>query len=95
MGAFRCPGAESVRGTPTWEVKICPQCGGEIEIFSVDMQVPCDTCGFVAYNDVQSCIKWCQYARQCVGDELYERLTRPPAVSPSPTASAWPPVVSE
>jgi hypothetical protein len=83
MGAFRCPGAESIRGTPTLEVKVCPQCGGEIELFSIDMQVPCDTCGFVAYNDVQNCIKWCQYARQCVGDEMYERLMAPRRPAPS------------
>jgi hypothetical protein len=72
--AYRCPGAEHLGGTPTWKVKICPQCGGEIEIFSVDMQVACDTCGFIAYNDIQSCIRWCKHARECVGDILYERL---------------------
>jgi hypothetical protein len=41
-------------------------CGREIEIFSVDTHVVCE-CGFVAYNDTQSCIRWCRYARECVG----------------------------
>ena len=69
-----CPGVSRLK-TPTLEVKTCPQCGAEIEIFSTDVAVACDNCGFVAYNDVASCIQWCKYARKCVGDELYEKLT--------------------
>ena len=26
------------------------------------------------YNDALSCVQWCKYARQCVGEETYERL---------------------
>jgi hypothetical protein len=69
-----CPGAVNLRGTPTIKEKICPECGEIIEIFSVDMQVECE-CGFVAYNNIMSCISWCKHARECVGDEVYERLT--------------------
>ena len=47
--------------------------GNTIEIFSTATQVACDKCGFVAYNDALSCEQWCQYARKCVGDEMYER----------------------
>ena len=60
--------------TPTIEEKICPQCGNVIEIFSTDTEVACDHCGFMAYNDALSCVQWCKYARQCVGDEMYEHL---------------------
>jgi len=60
--------------TPTIEEKYCPQCGSVIEIFSTDTQVPCEKCGFVAFNDSLSCVQWCKYARQCVGDEMYEHL---------------------
>ena len=70
----KCPGAAGIRGTPTLTEKICPECGEIIEIFSIDTQVQC-TCGFVAYNDAVNCISWCKYARECVGDEMYERLT--------------------
>ena len=45
-----------------------------IELFSIDTQVACDRCGFVAYNDTLSCVQWCQYARKCVGDEMYEKM---------------------
>jgi len=62
--------------TPTIIEKICPQCGHEIELFSIDTQMACEHCGFVAYNDTLSCVQWCQYARQCVGDEMYEQMMK-------------------
>ncbi|MCL2479693.1 MAG: hypothetical protein FWF22_09330 [Treponema sp.] len=67
-----CPGAAWAKN-PTITEKICPQCGREIELFSVDPYVKCE-CGFIAYNDLQSCLKWCAYARQCVGDEVYDQF---------------------
>lgn len=60
--------------TPTIEEKRCLQCGSLIEIFSTDTQVACEKCGFIAYNDALSCVQWCQYARKCVGDEMYEHM---------------------
>jgi len=60
--------------TPTLEEKRCPNCGNIIEIFSIDTQVSCERCGFVAYNDALSCVQWCKYARKCVGDEMYEHM---------------------
>lgn len=62
--------------TPTIEEKRCPQCGNMLEIFSIDTQVTCEKCGFVAYNDALSCVQWCKYARKCVGDEMYEHMMR-------------------
>ena len=56
------------------EERICPQCGHEIEIFSVDTEAACEHCGFVIYNDQLSCVQWCKYARQCVGDRMYENM---------------------
>ena len=56
------------------EERICPQCGHEIEIFSVDTEAACEHCGFVIYNDQLSCVQWCKYARQCVGDRMYEDM---------------------
>jgi hypothetical protein len=70
-----CPGAVNIKGTPTLEEKLCPDCGRIIEIFFVDTQVQCK-CGFVAYNEIQNCVSWCKYARECVGEEAYERPKR-------------------
>ena len=67
-------GCQAKPKTPTIIEKVCPQCGHIIELFSIDTQVPCDNCGFVAYNDTLSCVQWCAYARKCVGDEMYEKM---------------------
>ena len=75
MAKNGCPGAARLKGTPELNLKNCPECGGEIELFSTDPLAKCK-CGFVAYNDTQSCIKWCAYARECVGDELYEKFNK-------------------
>lgn len=68
-----CPGSANLR-TPTLSIKNCPRCGEEIEIFSDEIQATCLNCGFVIYNDFISCIKWCKYARECVGEDTYKRL---------------------
>lgn len=67
-------GCQGKPRTPTIHEKICPQCGSVIELFSIDTQVACEQCGFVAYNDTLSCVQWCEYARKCVGDEMYEKM---------------------
>ncbi|UOO38290.1 hypothetical protein IZU99_03270 [Oscillospiraceae bacterium CM] len=68
-----CHGADKLK-TPTLEIRICPECGNEIEIFSIDTEVPCDKCGFVAYNSILSCVCWCKHAKLCVGEELYNKI---------------------
>lgn len=67
-------GCQGKPRTPTIYEKVCPQCGGTIEIFSIDTEVACDNCGFVAYNDTLSCVQWCKYAKQCVGEEMYNHM---------------------
>lgn len=67
-------GCQGKPRTPTILEKVCPQCGAEIEMFSSDTEVRCEKCGFVAYNDTLSCVQWCKYARQCVGDAMYEQM---------------------
>lgn len=60
--------------TPTIIEKVCPNCGSIIELFSIDTEVACEKCGFIAYNDTLSCVQWCKYARKCVGDAMYEHM---------------------
>ena len=67
-----CPGAARLK-TPDIIEKICPECGRLIELFTIDTHMLCE-CGFIAYNDTQNCIKWCAYARKCVGDEIYDKF---------------------
>ena len=71
----KCPGAAGIR-TPTIIIKKCPECGREVEIFSNEMQTQCSKCGFTIYNDLESCVQWCQYAKECVGEEAYKKLKK-------------------
>jgi hypothetical protein len=73
MGIYRCPGSMGLSGTPNIIEKICPECGREIEIFSNEAFAKCE-CGFIAYNDTQNCIQWCKYAKECVGEDVYNRF---------------------
>lgn len=68
-----CPGTANLR-TPTLSIKKCPQCGEDVEIFSNDLKVECGNCGFTIYNDILSCVQWCKYAKECVGEEIYRKL---------------------
>lgn len=77
MANASCPGAASLRGTPTLTIKACPQCGADVELFSIDFKVACDNCGFVVYSSLQSCVQWCRFAEACVGEELYRKYKRP------------------
>jgi hypothetical protein len=65
-----CPGAAPLK-RPTIIFKTCPKCGEEIELFSNDVKMKCDNCGFTVYNDTMSCVQWCEYAKECVGEETY------------------------
>ncbi|MFO7995839.1 MAG: hypothetical protein R6U93_01630 [Dehalococcoidia bacterium] len=71
----KCPGAIGIR-TPTIIIKNCPECGEEVETLSSEMQTRCRNCGFTIYNDLESCLQWCKYARECVGEEAYNRLKK-------------------
>ena len=75
-GDIMLDGCQGKPRTPTIIEKVCPQCGAEIEMFSIDTQMACEKCGFIAYNDTLSCVQWCQYARKCVGDEMYEVMMK-------------------
>ena len=69
----KCPGAANLR-TPTLKIKECPECGEEVELFSTDIRAKCGNCGFTVFNDIESCIQWCKYAKECVGEELYIKM---------------------
>lgn len=69
----KCPGSSNIL-MPTIKLKTCPECGGEVEVVSTDMQTNCPDCGFTTYNNVVSCVQWCAFAKECLGEQLYERL---------------------
>ena len=67
-------GCQGKPRTPTIHEKVCPRCGNIIEIFSIDTEVACDNCGFVAYNDTLSCVQRRKYAKKCGGEEMYNHM---------------------
>jgi ribosomal protein S27AE len=69
----KCGGAANLR-TPTLEIKQCPECSREVEVFSNETEGRCGKCGFTIFNNLESCIQWCKYAKECVGEELYNKL---------------------
>ena len=69
-----CPGSASLRRNITLEIRTCPQCGADVELFSSDHKATCDGCGFVVFKDVQSCIQWCRLGKECIGEEAYARF---------------------
>ncbi len=62
-------------GTPTLKIMKCPKCGAEIEMFSTDPKAVCE-CGHVVYNDMNTCIMYCEHAEECFGTELYNKMVR-------------------
>jgi hypothetical protein len=68
-----CPGSWNLR-TPQLRLKRCPRCGAEVEMFSDEVKTDCRQCGLPIYQNLQSCVRWCRYARECLGEELYKRL---------------------
>ena len=49
-------GCQGKPRTPMIIEKVCPQCGTLIELFSIDTEMACEKCGFIAYNDTLSCV---------------------------------------
>lgn len=69
-----CPGARQFK-QPTPEFIPCPTCHAEVEIWTDEVEVKCHHCGgTVSRERLQRCIDHCEMARDCLGDELYDRL---------------------
>lgn len=70
-----CPGSIALK-QPVPEEITCDGCGKVIEIWSDEMKVRCRNCGTVTTRAIApSCVEWCAAALECVGPELYERVT--------------------
>lgn len=57
------------------EIHKCGACGHEVEIFSDEFTVICPECKTpVSRNETPSCIDWCKYARQCLGEKKWNEI---------------------
>lgn len=74
--SFRCPGADRFI-QPKPESFKCPDCGAEVEIWTDELKRICPKCGAVVVREgKQSCLDWCRYGKECVGEEIYQRFMR-------------------
>lgn len=73
MGLRRCPGS-SAFSQPKPEVLQCPDCRVDVEIWSDEATGQCPKCGKTVIRTVsQSCVDWCRYAKECLGDEKFRK----------------------
>lgn len=74
---FKCPGSKSVI-EPVPELHNCPKCGEEVEIWTHEIMTKCKSCGSSIYRDLNTgwCIRWCAYAKDCIGAEKYEEFVQ-------------------
>lgn len=69
----RCPGQDS-RNLRV-ELHKCPNCGAPVEIFSDELKVKCHKCGSKVYRaGTPSCVEWCASARECLGEERWQKI---------------------
>ena len=67
----RCPGSLSF-SQPKPEIITCAECEAETEIWSDDASGTCPKCGnMVIRNLTVSCVDWCKFAKECLGNEKY------------------------
>ena len=70
---IKCPG-QDMRNLKVSLLK-CPECGGEVEIFSDELRAKCQKCGTQVHKDkTPSCVDWCASARQCLGEERWKAM---------------------
>jgi len=73
MTLRRCPGSLAF-AQPKIELVRCPHCGSDAEVWSDEADGACSKCGqAVCRTTTQSCVDWCKYARECLGDQEYKR----------------------
>ncbi len=75
-----CPGAKILR-QPQPEMFDCPSCGEEVEIWTDEIRGVCSNCGRAVFRDgFMSCLEWCKFAQDCIGEEAYDRYMQNRAV---------------
>src|SRR4030066_152981 len=75
-----CPGSKLLR-QPAPELFPCPNCGTEVEIWTDELKGICPSCKKAVFRDGgMSCLDWCKYGKECVGDAAYKSYMRDKAV---------------
>jgi ribosomal protein S27E len=69
-----CPGSKEIKQPNPEDIR-CRHCMKDIEIWSDETEVKCKYCGKINMRSLgPSCIDWCAFAKECVGEQKYQRL---------------------
>lgn len=69
-----CPGSKEIKQPRPEEIR-CRRCGKTLEIWTDETEVKCGNCGEINSRLIgPSCIDWCAFAKECVGEDKYQRL---------------------
>lgn len=69
-----CPGSKDIKQPKPEDIK-CRKCGKTIEIWSDEVEAKCRHCGEINSRLMgPSCIDWCAFAKECLGEDKYRRL---------------------
>lgn len=66
-------GCQGNKGVQIQE-KTCPNCGNVVELMTSDVYTECEECGCTVYSDLMECVQRCSKAKECVGEDYYQRL---------------------
>lgn len=73
---FECPGSKRFK-KPYPETLDCPFCGEKVEMWSDESQAVCPKCKKVVARQLGACcLDWCKYAKECVGQDIYDRYKK-------------------
>jgi len=73
VGIFKCPGSQNF-SQPKPENVLCPFCGNDIEMWTDEAKATCQKCKKTIFrNGGATCLDWCKYAKQCVGERVYKK----------------------
>ena len=73
---FNCPGSSKFK-QPYPESVACPNCHIDVEVWTDEYDAVCPKCkNRVTRQSGQSCLDWCKYAKECVGNEIYDEYMR-------------------
>ena len=79
---FKCPGSQNFKQPKPDDIK-CPFCSYDIEIWSDEVKATCPKCKreFMRESE-ESCLDWCKFAKDCIGDQLYAKYINNKAATP-------------
>ncbi len=77
-----CPGSKKFKEPQPENLK-CPSCGREVEMWTDEIQRACPHCKKIILRKQEgaTCLDWCRYAKECVGQDTYDNYMQNKAIT--------------